>query len=161
MSAVGMWALWLILAGLVLALGIWLVLGDSDSLEPVLSDLQLDPQNAQLTWTLDTDGATLTEFEVLVMPGELRKLTYAPRLDLNNELHATTSYTITVTARFDDADDVSTELITNTGTPTELSISDDAVGSRPLSRPPASDIQAFLESASGRLAFTERRNPNP
>ena len=95
------------------------------------------------------------------MPGELRKLTYAPRLDLNNELHATTSYTITVTARFDDADDVSTELITNTGTPTELSISDDAVGSRPLSRPPASDIQAFLESASGRLAFTERRNPNP
>jgi hypothetical protein len=105
----------LILAGLVLALGIWLVLRDSDSVKPVLSDLKLDPITTQLTWTLDTDGATLTDFEVVIEPGQSTVVSI-PSLDLSNQLDADTTYTFKVTARFDDADDVSTELtVTTTG----------------------------------------------
>jgi hypothetical protein len=114
----------LILAGFILALGLWLLLGDSDSVKPVLSDLALDPATAKLTWTLDTDGATLTDFEVLIEPGGRRELTYVPSLDLSNQLDANTTYTFKVTARFDDADDVSTELTVTTGTSgnTELTV---------------------------------------
>ena len=105
----------LILAGLVLALGIWLVLRDSDSVKPVLSDLKLDPITTQLTWTLDTDGATLTDFEVVIEPGQSTEVISFPSLDLSGKLAVDTTYTFTVTARFDDADDVSAELMTNTG----------------------------------------------
>jgi hypothetical protein len=121
MAVVAMEALLLlVLVGLVLALGTWLVLGDSDSSEPVLSDLELDPITTQLTWTLETNGATLTEFEVLIEPGALREVTHVPSLDLENQLDADTSYTFTVTARFEDADDVGAELVTNTRTPSAL-----------------------------------------
>jgi hypothetical protein len=123
---------WVIVAVLIGALGLWIVLAEPAA-SPSLTDLTLNVANTTLTWTLDPDGATLRDFEVRIQTSgqaDVVRTTTIPRLELPQMLSHGVSYTLTVTARFDDADDVSADYIftapsaQHTGGPTLQSLVD-------------------------------------
>jgi hypothetical protein len=111
-----MMLVWVIVAVLIGALGLWIVLSGPVA-SPSLTDLTLNVANTTLTWTLDPDGATLRDFEVRIQESgqaDVVRTTTIPRLDLSQILNDGVSYTFVVTARFDDADDVRAEIVTTT-----------------------------------------------
>lgn len=114
---------WVIVAVLIGALGLWIVLS-GPAASPSLTDLTLNVADTTLTWTLDPDGATLRDFEVRIQESgqaDVVRTTTIPRLNLSQLLNDGVSYTFVVTARFDDADDVRAEIFT---TPTLHSLVD-------------------------------------